>query len=300
MCGGISVNPLAEGSFMLDGTETPVKYLEFTVNAPMRQSNAVIVVKDAEGTTIWSWHIWMTDYVLGEDIKTVQNYAGKQYEFMPVNIGWVDSQTSTYPERGVPLRVVQDIEGGEIFSNGIYQYATTEILVGNGTTYQFGKKDPTPGNEFLVREGRDVSDLDYHNGSNDGRKSYGPQPFTVVQKNAVTLGESISHPETGFFSADGYYSWYGTSSIPINLWDVNNDEDNSDGYSPSDFSVTKSVYDPSPVGFTVAPYDALKATRCRVATTVPTSWMTIIPITGCISIAILTGPATPYSSPGRR
>ena len=172
MCGGISVNPLAEGSFMLDGTET---------------------------------------------------YAGKQYEFMPVNIGWVDSQTSTYPERGVPLRVVQDIEGGEIFSNGIYQYATTEIL---------------------------------HNESNDGRKSYGPWPFTIVQRNAVTLGESISHPETGFFSADGYYSWYGTSSIPINLWDVNNDEDNSDGYSPSDFSVTKSVYDPSPVGFTVAPYDA--------------------------------------------
>ena len=37
---------------------------------------------------------------------------------------------------------------------------------------------------------------------------------------------------------------------------MNNDEDNSDGYSPSDFSVTKSVYDPSPVGFTVAPYDA--------------------------------------------
>ena len=37
---------------------------------------------------------------------------------------------------------------------------------------------------------------------------------------------------------------------------MNNDEDNSDGYSSSDFSVTKSVYDPSPVGFTVAPYDA--------------------------------------------
>lgn len=255
-CGGISVNPLVDGNMVLDGTETPVKYLEFTVAAPMRQSNAVIAVKDAEGTTIWSWHIWMTDYVLGEDIKTVQNYAGKQYEFMPVNIGWVDSQTSTYPERSVPLRVVQDIEGGEIFSNGIYQYATTEILVGNGTSYQFGKKDPTPGNEFLIREGRDVSDLDYHNESNDGRKSYGPYPFTIVQRNAVTLGESISHPETGFFSADGYYSWYGTSYIPINLWDVNNDEDNSDGYSPSDFSVTKSVYDPSPVGFTVAPYDA--------------------------------------------
>lgn len=256
MCGGISVNPLAEGSIMLDGTETPVKYLEFTVNSPMRQSNAVVAVKDAEGTTIWSWHIWMTDYVLGEDIKTVQNYAGKQYEFMPVNIGWVDSQTSTYPERDVPLRVVQDIEGGGIFSNGIYQYATTEILVGNGTTYQFGKKDPMPGNEFLVREGRNVTDLDFHNGSNDGRKSYGSQPFTVVQRNAVSLGESISHPETGFFSADGYHSWYGSSDIPINLWDVNNDEDNSDGYSPSDFKVTKSVYDPSPVGFTVAPYDA--------------------------------------------
>ena len=256
ICGGIDRISLVDGNMVLDGTETPVKYLEFTVVPPMRQSNAVIVVKDAEGTTIWSWHIWMTDYVLGEDIKTVQNYAGKQYEFMPVNIGWVDSQTSTYPERGVPLRVVQDIEGGEIFSNGIYQYATTEILVGNGTTYQFGKKDPTPGNEFLVLGGRDVSDLDYHNESNDGRKSYGPQPFTVVQRNAVTLGESISHPETGFFSADGYYSWYGTSSIPINLWDVNNDEDNSEGYSPSDFSVTKSVYDPSPVGFTVAPYDA--------------------------------------------
>lgn len=256
MCGGIDGISLVDGNMVLDGTETPVKYLEFTVAAPMRQSNAVIAVKDAEGATIWSWHIWMTDYILGEDIKTVQNYAGKQYEFMPVNIGWVDSQTSTYPERSVPLRVVQDIEGGEIFSNGIYQYATTEILVGNGTSYQFGKKDPTPGNEFLIREGRDVSDLDYHNGSNDGRKSYGPYPFTIVQRNAVTLGESISHPETGFFSADGYHSWYGTTDIPINLWDVNNDEDNSDGYSSSDFSVTKSVYDPSPVGFTVAPYDA--------------------------------------------
>ena len=42
---------------------TNVKYREgyITFNASNKKGNAVIAVKDASGTILWSWHIWLTD-----------------------------------------------------------------------------------------------------------------------------------------------------------------------------------------------------------------------------------------------
>ena len=35
--------------------------INYTIASPFREGNAVIAAKDASGTILWSWHIWLTD-----------------------------------------------------------------------------------------------------------------------------------------------------------------------------------------------------------------------------------------------
>ena len=60
----------------------------FKTNDTYSQGNAVIAVRDAEGTILWSWHIWMTDYPGSHDYK---NNTGT---IMAVNLGAVDGNES--------------------------------------------------------------------------------------------------------------------------------------------------------------------------------------------------------------
>lgn len=66
-------------------------YLQFNINKDkIRQGNAVIAMTDHKKnnpTILWSWHIWVTDYKLGEDDKVITNNNNVQYTVMPVNIG---------------------------------------------------------------------------------------------------------------------------------------------------------------------------------------------------------------------
>ena len=45
-------------------------------HSTIRQGNAVVAVLDASGMIMWSWHIWVTDYVPGDGLKKVTNYQG--------------------------------------------------------------------------------------------------------------------------------------------------------------------------------------------------------------------------------
>lgn len=81
-----------------------------TFNSSGREGNALIVVKDAEGRIMWSWHIWCTD--TPADHLCMANRNGNVYTFMDRNLGAVS-----------PLEDVGSL----------------------GLHYQWGRKDPLPG-----------------------------------------------------------------------------------------------------------------------------------------------------------
>lgn len=75
---------------LVDGVDC--KYVQFKVDSvPPTGANGVISVKDADGTIMWSWHIW----VWKDDLSPVgiMNSSGVQYNILPVNLGskWDDS-----------------------------------------------------------------------------------------------------------------------------------------------------------------------------------------------------------------
>lgn len=75
---------------LVDGVDC--KYVQFKVDSvPPTGANGVISVKDADGTIMWSWHIW----VWKDDLSPVgiMNSSGVQYHILPVNLGskWDDS-----------------------------------------------------------------------------------------------------------------------------------------------------------------------------------------------------------------
>ena len=96
------------------------------------------------GKIMWSWHVWVTDYKLGEDIRTMYSKNNKGYAMMPVNIGWCDGETTTYAGRKVLVRFTQAVTG----MTKIVPLVQEEHIVkqsGNNPYFQFGRKDPMPG-----------------------------------------------------------------------------------------------------------------------------------------------------------
>ena len=70
-------------------------YLTLTVgkDADTQEGNAVIAAKDAEGTIVWSWHIWVTKQTFAT--LTTVDTGSHIYQLTPVNLGWVGDATST-------------------------------------------------------------------------------------------------------------------------------------------------------------------------------------------------------------
>lgn len=194
------------------------KYLYFTVTEKdFNQGNAVLAVYSGS-QIVWSWHIWVTNVNLTP--VTIKNYEGKTFSVMPVYLGWCEPQSAT-SKNGGPY--------------------------GNVTYYQWGRKDP-----MLPISGEALSTGHYPD-----KKYYrtsGSPGFNSVQYNYgkgekyfVQLG--ITNPGTFITNYRAVY---------INLWNM---LDNVQGYNgiakPSDGSIIKTIYDPSPAGYFVAPYDFL-------------------------------------------
>lgn len=143
----------------------------------IRQGNAVVAVRNAVGTILWSWHIWVTttgifnakttvtDPVTNQrpnprdQIDYTEEMAGQviptTYRFMQHHLGWVGSKTTTYyPYSGtIRVRITQTIEDIEE-SRGetnltrtimVAQGGPTPVVTGDNAPYwQWGRKDPMP------------------------------------------------------------------------------------------------------------------------------------------------------------
>lgn len=212
--------------------------------ATIKQGNAIVAVRDKDSRIMWSWHIWVTDFVPGLDptveerydpVKTprdkvVTNYQGAQYTFMGANIGWCDAGTTTYDDRSVKVRFTQ-AETGSTQVITLTQASHSVVNSGNQTYFQFGRKDP------MLGAIRDV------NGSTVDKTFYpGSYSFDKSGTGKVTIGTSIQKPHVFFnYGSAKPQDWSATTYN--NLWHI---------------SGPKTIYDPSPVGYQLPLQDAFK------------------------------------------
>jgi hypothetical protein len=239
---------LTTKSVTLDGTTKSIKYLTFQIpQAGIKQGNAMIAVKDSEGTILWSWHIWVTDDNIS-NTKAVTNYMDEVNEMMVVNLGYCDGTTTTYAERSVKVVFTQD-DTNETQSFVLTEKAGETSIIGNNTYYQWGRKDA-----FLPGvSGTSIVDRD--------KTAYNAlgvittEAFSFLQDNTTTIGTDIQNPTVHYYnsSKDGpcnttYYNMW--SAMSTKSWGYNSD------YNIADEPVIKTIYDPCPVGFHVASANA--------------------------------------------
>ena len=228
-------------------------YMSFRVpQETICQGNAMLAVL-VDGVIAWSWHIWVTDQDL-TDKKTGSN----SYAFAPVNIGWCDAKDlQLYPERKIYVRARQTIEDGNASVSDpvlITSKAGRSISAGaHGPYFQWGRKDPLQAcyiQTTVTEDGVTIQPVEkeyyYHSDYASVSKVY--------QGEWVSLGTAIQHPYLRYvYSGSDPHGGNWTRWWIINLWNSQ-----ISGYGPeySDVEVMKTMYDPSPVGYTVPPRGA--------------------------------------------
>ena len=209
---GLVVNPTISNDF-----------LQFEVpQANIKQGNAVVAVKNASGTIMWSWHLW---FAPEEALYTTTfDNAHGVFEFTQENLGWkytaYNGSTYTKP-RIVKIKVMQLPK-----NNNVRQEATITITQNPGITregyctlYQHGNKNAMPGTN-TIPEGS----------------------FTVGAGNP-TYQNIIQRP--GVFTPYDRWKqdhWFLNCT---NVWSMNNTNYTRQA------TVVKTVYDPCPAGFHV-------------------------------------------------
>ncbi|AVM57919.1 hypothetical protein C3V43_09250 [Bacteroides heparinolyticus] len=212
-------------------------FLTFTVaQSTIKQGNAVVAVRDASNTILWSWHIWVTDYVPGTGLKTITNFQNHHYTILPVNIGWCDEKRENYAERQVKVRFKQQTTQGYPGTTEtvtVKQKAKEIIYIGNSTYYQWGRKDP-----FVGGLSGNINKTWYNE---VGTASVSNPPAQYFGTGNACIISGITNP--GMFCRNGVMD-----NTYANLWSGDNNI-----YSANNNPIVKTVYDPSPVGYILPP-----------------------------------------------
>ena len=214
-------------------------------SATIKEGNAIVAVRDASNRIMWSWHIWVTDFVPGlpptvtphynpaemQRDKVVTSNRGLKYTVMGVNIGWCYGRITTYDARSVKVRFTQ-AETGATQVITIAQASHSVVNSGNQPYFQFGRKDPM------------LAGLRNASGSTVDKGCYSDgYAFDKSGTGKVAIGVSIQHPHIFYNSGSSSpYDWCATSYY--NLWSADNTVTTA-----NDNVVVKTIYDPSPVGY---------------------------------------------------
>lgn len=212
-------------------------FVEFKVEeANLGQGNAVIAIKKG-GTVYWSWHIWVTP------LTADKTDALGNYNLLRAPIGWVNRTGKLYPERSITMTITQNRTQygtgvnppSAVISKVITQREKDEFKSsGYALHYNFGRKDP-----FCFAN-------PVYNASGGGANITRTQVYYQTSRKHISDG--IQNPTIFYYS-----QWWNWSALEVvNLWDNGRQGvGNSDGsYSTV---ASKTVYDPSPVGFVVSP-----------------------------------------------
>ncbi|MDE5886254.1 MAG: fimbrillin family protein [Muribaculaceae bacterium] len=207
------------------------KRLIFTVSPDfICQGNAIVAVRDASGTILWSWHLWVTPYEPDSDPITI-TYHSKNYEMMTQNLGQISSgDRANFKERSVKVRYTQiPDDGSEPLSVTVDVVQNGKIVVtpDSYNYYQWGRKDP------MISDIGEWYTADY----NEITKIWTKQFSADRTGDLPIIADYIRTP--GYF----WVSPHDEEVFPYyNLWNTNN----------STTDEVKTIYDPSPVGYMVA------------------------------------------------
>ena len=151
---------------------------------------------------------------------------------------------------------VLDANGVVMWSWHIWVWSEdlTPVTITNSTGVDYNilpvnlatKKSTTTGKMYnwFYQWGRSTPMLppkDYNSTTN--ATNYGVKSFAVSSAKADTYGVGIQNPQMFYKNSSSPYNWFGSTSY-YNLWDANCTSTGN-----SDNTVTKTVYDPCPVGF---------------------------------------------------
>lgn len=212
-------------------------YVNYTASTAL--GNAMIAVRDAAGTILWSWHIWGTGGSMPAD-EVYTNKAGASFTVMDRPLGALATL------RVSDLRA----DDGSIY---VYDDAAKAPALVKGpqnayfcTLYQWGRKDPIPnGGTLYDINGAVLRDIS---------ASY------PVYTDQATIAASITHPDymlNAVSTTDGTTTYAGdwTAEDIDLLWGDNNKKyfykfDVSGA--GAGWTDVKTIYDPCPAGYRVA------------------------------------------------
>ena len=211
-------------------------FVKFEVKqADIKSGNTVIAVKRGN-TIVWSWHLWFAPKDALEKIA-VTNKDGKVYNFTKETLGWKPITWTGTPytsTREVKVKIEQTVGNAgqkQISYVTIKQRPTTSAIEGITTLYQWGRKDAFPGlSGNVAGVNRTPGDKIYLQAIIQNPGNF---YITRLSGGAIDGGSYLSQ----------YYNFY-------NLWSINNTKTGGQD-NGNDDPVIKTIYDPSPVGFTV-------------------------------------------------
>ena len=230
----------SDGFYMFTDVHLEGDYLVFTINKEyMQQANAIVAVRDAIGTIMWSWHIWVTERNINQTHKVDDWSNSATYDMMSSNLGWVDGKQVYYDPREFKFTFKQKKTGEEKTMTVTQVGETFDYKDAGSTYYQWGRKDP-----IVALKNRDKT------GVNDYRRLDTPTDDYLykTQPGWVTSAEGIKHPNVYYVQNATYSStaWLTGDAYSPKLWNIDGTE--GDIWVASS---RKTVYDPSPKGFKV-------------------------------------------------
>ena len=181
------------------------------------KGNALIAVRNTSNEILWSWHIWRTD---GVGLKELESYKVKM---------------QTYNNRTI---YVMDRNIGSNFANIPPNYADCTGV--NALYYQFGRKDPFP--------------VAYSS-------TTGIQKALTSSNSSgnTALAKSINEPQVFYKCNTTPNNWISTATFNSKDWMISNclwgDNSKDEGLDKQPWDGKKTIYDPSPAGWRVAPAD---------------------------------------------
>lgn len=229
----------SDGFYMFNDVHLDDDYLVFTINKDyIQQANAIVAVRDASGTIMWSWHIWVTERDINQTHKVDDWSNGATYDMMSSNLGWVDGKQVYYDPREFKFTFKQKKTGEEKTMTVTQVGETFDYKDAGSTYYQWGRKDP-----IVALKNRDKT------GVNDYRRLDTPTDdylYKTNDKGLVTCAEGIKHPNVYYVKSTHPTAWLTDAAYSPKLWNVDGTEKNIWVASSK-----KTVYDPSPKGFKV-------------------------------------------------
>ncbi|MDE5815709.1 MAG: hypothetical protein K2H42_05435, partial [Alistipes sp.] len=226
----------------ITNVQLAANHKSFTATLDGQPGNAVVAIYDNSGTILWSFHIWVTEHA-DHDYGT--NDLGNHYIVMDRNLG----ATSATP----------------------YDWRA------NGLLYEWGRKDPFIGGDAALLGATGTRNIYNENGD---------YSFNTPQAGSTSrdMQWSIANPMTYLMRAQSK----NTLTLPYrfnNDWLVYGDNalwGNPEGYdNPKASTLHKSIYDPCPEGYMVAPNDVWIKNPAQ-SIFPGTGWMTAEPNKGLL------------------